>query len=96
MASTPGHGMAAALLLFSILRLAFMTEARPGMFKVPLWYQAGGISAVVTSSKLLLETGCKVDKLMGKGLLMLDALEDAGDSEEASMAGETGAVVAAA
>ena len=41
---------------------------KPGMLRVPCWYHVGGISWGVTSCRLFLETGSRVDRLIGRGV----------------------------
>ena len=41
---------------------------RPGILRVPPWSHVGGISWGVTSCRLFLETGSRVERLIGKGV----------------------------
>ena len=74
-ASIPGHGIGCEKLVALNSKLgAFKSEFEerraeiPGIFSDPDCNQDGGISLPVTSCKLFLDTGNRVDKLMGRGL----------------------------
>ena len=41
---------------------------KPGILRVPPWSHVGGISWGVTSCRLFLETGRRVDRLIGRGV----------------------------
>ena len=65
-ASIPGQGR---VLASGLPLVEDKTAERPGILRLPLCRQVGGISPALTSRRLFLDTGSNVDRLIGSGLL---------------------------